>query len=46
MWNPAYGSWEGHGGYPKLAVFEYVSGRSWGTWKVAWGEIKANLEGA
>jgi penicillin amidase len=28
--------------YPKLAVLEYVLGdiaRSWGTWKVAWGEI-------
>jgi len=46
MWNPAYGSWEDHGGYPKLAVLEYVLGRSWGTWKVAWGEIKANLERA
>jgi hypothetical protein len=46
MWNPAYGYWEDHGGYPKLAVFEYVSGRSWGTWKVAWDEIKANLERA
>ncbi|HEU0173070.1 MAG TPA: penicillin acylase family protein [Blastocatellia bacterium] len=28
--------------YPKIAVLEYVLGdlaRSWGTWKVAWGEI-------
>jgi penicillin amidase len=28
--------------YPKVAVLEYVLGdiaRSWGTWKVAWGEI-------
>ncbi len=28
--------------YPKIAVLEYILGdlaRSWGTWKVAWGEI-------
>ena len=46
MWNPAYGPWEDHGGYPKLAVLEDVLGRSWETWKVAWGAIKTNLEPA
>jgi len=46
MWNPTYGPWEDHGGYPKLAVLERVLGGSWETWKVAWGESKANLERA
>src|SRR5215510_2024650 len=47
MWNSAYSSWEDHRGAnrrPQIRAGRL--GRSWGTWKVARGEIKANLERA